>query len=146
MSKVNWIKVKAYYLSHEDSSYADLSRIFDVSTASVKKRQISTKENWPNLRKEISQKVAQKLPEKLSETLAEVKARHIYQVRILQELSFKALNENGPKKFSEAKEALLAGMKVEEELLFLDLDKDKRPEDRVRQIMKTKLEFYTRTI
>lgn len=74
MSKINWAKALAEYISDETLSYQDIASKYGISKRSVVNR--AKKDNWQILKKETLLKVHQKLPEKTSTNLVELAEHH----------------------------------------------------------------------
>lgn len=118
----DWLKIKSYYISREDISYADLTTKFGVSETAIKEHQKTLSENWPEIRKIVAAKVSQRLPEKLGENIADVTARHAKIGRAMQQKGLEALQSVSiePKETFMVKEYLKDGVKIEREALNIE--------------------------
>lgn len=117
MAKVNWSSALADYLKDQTESYASIARKHGVSLQAVKKR--AGKEGWVDLRQKSIQKVNQELPKKIGDKIAEANARQAKIGNWLQWQGVKAIAEKRlePKNFTQARDSIKEGIKIEQEAL-----------------------------
>ncbi len=117
MAKINWSKALADYLKDGAASYTSIASKYAVSLQAVKKR--ASKENWQDLRRKSIQKVNQELPEKIGGRIAEANARQAKIGKWLQWQGIKAIAEKQlePKNFTQARDSIKEGIKIESEAL-----------------------------
>lgn len=117
--KINWSSALADYLKNQAVSYASIAVKYGVSLQAVKKR--AGKEGWVNLRQKSIQKVNQELPEKIREKIAEANARQAQIGKWLQWQGIKAIANKHlePGNFTQAKDSIKEGVRIEREVLTL---------------------------
>lgn len=119
MAKISWSKALTDYLKDDTLSYADIAKKYGVSKQAVTKRAV--KEEWQVLRTRTLLKVDQMLPEKIGESIAEVKARQVYEAKLLQKAALEALRAGiKPENMREVVHSIVAGIKIERKVLGLD--------------------------
>lgn len=128
MSKISWPKALVDYLKDETQSYASIARKHGVSLQAVKKR--AAKEGWQDLRQRSIQKVNQRLPEITGEVVAMIDARQAQIGKMLQYIGLKAIVEKRltPENFTQAKESIKDGAKIEREAIDAGTEERKRKE------------------
>jgi len=126
MSKISWSKALVDYLKNETESYASIAKKYDISLQAVKKR--AGKEMWQDLRQKTIQKVNQRLPEITGEDVAMIDARQAQMGKMMQYIGLKAIIDNrlAPENFTQAKEAIKDGAKIERQAVGAGAEERKK--------------------
>jgi len=109
----------------------------------VKKR--AGKEGWQDLRQKSIQKVNQRLPEITGGLVAMIDARQAQIGKMMQHIGLKAIIDKRlePKNFTQAKEAIKDGVKIEREVV--DAGAEERKKAELSNIFKSVREKYAFT-
>lgn len=107
--KVDWYEARKVYLSDNTISYSDIAKKFGVSKKAV--TDIASKESWPSLRQDLSEKAFNEFTQKLLDTKSEAQARHLQHFQNLQGLANRSIMEMAETNFFRDKRGNLVTIK-----------------------------------
>lgn len=87
--KIDWYEARKTYLADNTLSYADIAKKYAVSKKAV--TDIASRESWPNLRQDLSEKAFSDFTQKLLDTKSEAQSRHLQHWQNLQALANKSI-------------------------------------------------------